>query len=292
LYWSERTGTPQAFRLDLKTGESEILTKAQDLVGLSLTLAADERSFFYFDGPVLCRSNLSNLSSRTVYRLEQGWELFRGFTLSSDNRNAVLCEKSERKYRLRVVELSKGNARTILESENPHSDPLTRPRASQILFREGKDALCVVGFDGRRYRRLKLAEGGIGPAFWSAGGSSILYLNFPGERRKLNAIREHFPETNEDRLVSETSQFAAFSPDGDASVFIGASANRASPHILLLHRASKRELTLCEHRASNPAAVCPVFSPDSQQVYFQSDCHGKSAIYAMRVDRLVEKTET
>jgi len=35
-----------------------------------------------------------------------------------------------------------------------------------------------------------------------------------------------------------------------------------------------------------------MFSADSQRVYFQSDRHGKPAIYAIRVDRLVEKTET
>jgi oligogalacturonide lyase len=62
--------------------------------------------------------------------------------------------------------------------------------------------------------------------------------------------------------------------------------------VLLLLRATSRELTLCEHRASDPASVAPVFSPDSQRIYFQSDRHGKPAIYRMRVDTLVEKTET
>ncbi len=292
LYWSERTGTPQAFRMNLKTGESELLTKAESLEGSSLTLAPDERSFFYFDGSALYRSNFSNLSARAVYRIGEGWELGHGFTLSGDGRSATFFEKSQRKYRMRLVDLSRGDARTILESESPRSDPLPRPRISQVLFREGDDSLWLIGFDGRQYRRLKLNESGIGPAFWSADGSALLYLSFPEQGRRLNAIREHVPETGADRLIAETSQFVTFSPDGDASVFVGASGNRSSPHILLLLRASRRELTLCEHRASNPAAVCPVFSPDSQQVYFQSDCHGKNAIYAVRVDRLVEKTDT
>ncbi len=52
----------------------------------------------------------------------------------------------------------------------------------------------------------------------------------------------------------------------------------------------KRELTLCEHRASNPAMVAPMFSPNSQQVYFNSDIHGKPAIYRMDVDKLVAAT--
>jgi oligogalacturonide lyase len=51
-----------------------------------------------------------------------------------------------------------------------------------------------------------------------------------------------------------------------------------------------RELTLCEHRASNPSAVSPVFSPDSRRVYFQSDHEGKSALYSVNVEKLVEPT--
>jgi oligogalacturonide lyase len=48
---------------------------------------------------------------------------------------------------------------------------------------------------------------------------------------------------------------------------------------------------MCEHKASNPEAVAPLFSPDSQRIYFQSDRHGKAAIYSMHVEKLVEKTE-
>ena len=53
----------------------------------------------------------------------------------------------------------------------------------------------------------------------------------------------------------------------------------------------KRELTLCEHRASDPRITAPMFSPNSQRIFFQSDRDGKLAIYAMTVDRLVEATE-
>ena len=54
----------------------------------------------------------------------------------------------------------------------------------------------------------------------------------------------------------------------------------------------RRELTLCEHRAKDPRTVSPIFSPNSQRVFFQSDRDGKMAIYSMVVDRLVESTET
>jgi oligogalacturonide lyase len=58
-----------------------------------------------------------------------------------------------------------------------------------------------------------------------------------------------------------------------------------------LLRAGASERTMCEHKADNAEAVAPLFSPDSQRIYFQSDRHGKAAIYSMHVERLVEKTE-
>jgi len=75
-------------------------------------------------------------------------------------------------------------------------------------------------------------------------------------------------------------------------VFVGASANVASPHLLLLLRTSGRELTLCEHAAADPATVQPRFSADSRRVHFQSDRDGKPAIYTMRVEGLVEPTDS
>jgi oligogalacturonide lyase len=89
-------------------------------------------------------------------------------------------------------------------------------------------------------------------------------------------------------LVTPTSQFAAFSPNGDGSVFVGASRSKAQPDVMLLLRSGHSEMTLCEHHASQPAQVCPVFSPDARRVYFQSDRQGKPAIYSVNVELLVE----
>jgi oligogalacturonide lyase len=38
--------------------------------------------------------------------------------------------------------------------------------------------------------------------------------------------------------------------------------------------------------------VAPIFSPSSQRIFFESDRHGKPAIYTMSVERLVEETES
>ena len=61
--------------------------------------------------------------------------------------------------------------------------------------------------------------------------------------------------------------------------------------MLLLLRTTRREFSLCEHKATKPELVSPIFSPDSQRIYFQSDRHGKPALYQVRVNRFVEETE-
>ncbi len=127
---------------------------------------------------------------------------------------------------------------------------------------------------------------------WSADGRTVLYLSFPEDRKQLNNIREFEPDTNEDRFVANTSQYVCFDRNGDASVFAGASGSKASPYVLLLVRAAKRELALCEHKAGDPSQVAPVFSPNSQRVFFHSDRNGKIAIYSVRVERLVEETDS
>ena len=53
---------------------------------------------------------------------------------------------------------------------------------------------------------------------------------------------------------------------------------------------TRRELTLCEHHSSDPFTVTPIFSPDSQRVFFQSDRDGKPALYRVQVERFVEET--
>jgi oligogalacturonide lyase len=137
-----------------------------------------------------------------------------------------------------------------------------------------------------------VAEGGIGPALWSPEGRSIFYLSYPSDPHKLHALREFVPDSNEDTAVADTSQFVGIGRNADATVFVGASGSKASPYVLLLVRIVKRELTLCEHHASDPAMVSPVFAPNSQHVYFGSDRHGKPAIYSIAVEKLVEETET
>jgi oligogalacturonide lyase len=205
---------------------------------------------------------------------------------------AALVEQKPGSSRLRLITMRTGTVATLAEGSDPISDPLPRPKRAGMLYRRGADELWLVNFDGAQNRKLRLAAGGLGSAMWSADGRTVLYLNFPATPKQLNNIRECTPDTNEDKPIANTSQFVALNRNGDSSVFIGASGSKASPYILLLVRSVKRELTLCEHRASDPRMVAPIFSPNSQRIFFQSDRDGKMAIYAMTVDRLVAETET
>jgi oligogalacturonide lyase len=291
IYSSDRSGALQAYRLDLKNGQSRALSAAPELIASSLTLAPDEREFAYLAGRSLYMGRMNGEHTREVYRLEEGFNFGTGFSLSDDGLVSALVEEKPGMSRLRLITMRTGTAETLLESPDPIADPQPRPKRAGLLYRKG-DELWVVNYDAAQNRKLHIAAGGLGTPLWSADGRTIDYLNIPGDKKQLNNIREFTPDTNEDQFVSSTSQFVAFNRNSDTSVFVGASGSKASPYMLLLVRSVKRELTLCQHRASDPRQVTAFFSPNSQRVIFQSDRDGKPAIYSIAVDRLVEETET
>jgi oligogalacturonide lyase len=290
LCGSDRTGSPQGFRLDLKSGEMKQMTQIEGLDPSTLTLLPDNRSFCYLAGRSLYILNDSNLKERALYQAPEGWEPAGGMSVGPDGTHVTLVERRGETSRLRMVTLGQGAARTVIESPFPMSAPMARPMRAQILYRQGGEALWMVNADGTQNRKLRVAAGGIGTPNWSTDGKTVLYLNFPEDRTQLNNLREFTPDTGVDKMIGKTSQFAAFGANRDASVFVGASRN-TSRAVLLLLRTGASERTMCEHKAGNAEAVAPLFSPDSQRIYFQSDRHGKAAIYSMHVERLVEKTE-
>ena len=287
---SDRAGNPQAFRLDLKSGEMRQWSEVEGLDGGTLTLSPDNRSYLFFAGRSLYSAAIPNLKERELYTIPEGWERAGGMSVGPDGTHAAFVERKDETHRLRMVTLVQGIARTVLEAPVAMADPIARPMRAQLLYRQGADGLGMVNMDGTQNRKLKLAAGGIGTPNWSPDGKTLLYLNFPEDRKQLNNLREFTPDTGADKLIGKTSQFAAFGANRDATVFVGASRN-SSPAILLLLRTGRSERTMCEHKASKPELTSPLFSPDSQHIYFQSDRHGKMAIYCMRVDKLVEKTD-
>ena len=291
LYSSDRSGSAQAFRMDLKAGGTRQLTEVEDLDGASLTLTPDNRSFCYFAGRALYVTSLATLHERELYQVPEGWERCPGMSVGPDGTHATFAERQGDASRLRMVPFVPGPARTVVEAPFAMADPIARPMRAQIAYRQGDEALWLVNADGQQNHKLRAAEGIVGPANWATDGKTLLYLNFPVDPKQLNAIREQTPDTNTDKLLAKTSQFVQFGSNRDTTVFVGASRNVASPHILILLRVTHRELTLCEHKASHPETVDPIFSPDSQRIFFQSDRHGKPAIYSMQIQKFVEKTE-
>jgi oligogalacturonide lyase len=277
VHWSSRDGTPQAFHLDLKTGQSRQLTDAAALDPASISLSPDEKTLTFFDGTDLCETNLSGSHPRILYKASER----RGVTVAADG--SILFAEGGKAMRV-----LKQHAAVVAEDGDVDL-VLARPRLAQIVYRSA-GGLWLANLDGTGKRQLRLEPGETGEILWTPSGRSLIYLHIPDNSNDLITLRENLPDEGTDKEIARTSQFATVSANGDASVFAGASRSKATAYVLLLLRVTRRELTLCEHRASDPRMVSPVFSPDSQSVFFVSDRHGKAAVYRVHVEKFVEST--
>ena len=294
VFSSAREGTPQVYRMDLHSMEWRVLSNAAAVDPGSVALTADERSVVYFDGPALKMTPAAGGAEKTLYRVAEGNARGEGSALSDEGTRVIFAERAGAKWLLRAVVLPRGkqaaHAMTLAALDGPVSHPLPRARTGQILYGTGEQ-LRVVTPNGPMVKLPAPRDGRYLAAHWGPDGTWIQTLEVPKDGRQLTTLHELKPETGEDRLIAKTSNFADCRANGDSSVFVGASRNISAPYVLLLLRATRRELTLCEHKASDAAKVAARFSPDSQSVFFQSDRHGKSAIYRMPVERFVEETD-
>jgi oligogalacturonide lyase len=284
LFSSDRNGVLAPFQVDLRTGLARQLAETANLQPRSLSLDGRERILHFVDGGRLRRLNLGNKKIETVVEdvtcfsvdAAPGMALF-----------AVRAGKLERWAEGKATVLSEDAAAGDL-----NTGCLARPGATSCLFtRESADSREF--WHASAGKPVLLAKGQISNPFWAADGRALLFLRaIPKENTVVSEIHELAVEANgapgAERLVCPTSQFACFAPNGDGSVFVGASRGRAQPDIVLLLRTPAREMTLCEHRAKQAETVSPVFSPDSRRVYFESDRQGKTAIYSVNVELLVE----
>ena len=287
LYASDRSGSVQAYRLDLKTGESRQLTNATALDPFTLSWTPNEKAVAYFDGP---RLQVQDKRLNTVYSAEQEWEHVLPYTLSDTGQHAAVVERRAGRYRTRVVEVRSREARTIFEASEPVRHLRFRPKRNALLYNHN-GGLWVVNFDGRGSQRLPIAEGDAGDAQWSADGRTVHYLLTPKDRPRSVYLRELNVETNEDKAIGLTTQFLSFARNGDSTVFAGLSRSIGAPYVLLLIRAASREMTVAEHKASDASKAAVLFSANSQRLYYHTDREGKFAIYMIALERFIEQTD-
>jgi len=283
IFSSDRRGSLAPFQLDLHTGLVSQLAKPEKLQPESLCLNGKRNAIYFLDGDTLQEVMLSNRRSRVLVENVSSFCEMGG---ASDGTPSFVIVRQGR-----LETLNSGSKVLAHEVE---SFCLTRPGGRGCVFQKVASAaqreLWYASFSAPANPVL-LARGKMTNPVWAPDGKALLFLR---EVARPNGVASEIhsvsPEAPTEQRVAATSQFAAFSPNADASVFVGASRSKAQPTVLLLVASVQREFTLCEHRASHPAAVSPVFSPDSKRVYFQSDHEGKSALYSVNVESLVEST--
>jgi oligogalacturonide lyase len=289
---TERTGSLQLQRLDLKSGQSRVLTAASHLHPSAFALSADDRTAYYLDGAGVFSVSLGNL------RVSQLWEsaspIEQTASLApSDDGTALWFALNAGDGALMKLRLgSKADAEQILRHDGGILELAPNPRRALVVWRSRDGSAWLCEHDGGNKRRLDVPSGNVLQALWSADGNSVLYLHDPGVQGEAVSIREQEVDSRADRLVAKTSQFACFARNANATVFAGASRSKASPYALLLLRLTHRELTLCEHRSRDASSSAIAFSPDSQRLLFQGDREGQPAVYSIKLERLVEKTES
>ena len=283
IFSSDRNGALSPFQVDLRSGVVRQLATGRELLAESLCLDPKEHWLYFLDGARLLRTDITKKEAR-----HQAAE-----TLSSEVTSFSISPAG-------IVFLIRGGTLQHLDDTGTPA-VLASGAGKTCLAQPGSGKGCLFTRELAPLERefwyaapaatkpVLLAKGNISNPFWAPDGQSLTFLrDVTNSETTLAEIHEVGIDGTGERCVSPTSQFASFSPNFDGSVFVGASRSKAQPNVVLLLRTAKREMTLCQHHASKPTAVTPVFSPDARRVYFQSDEEGKPAIYSVNVELLIE----
>jgi Tol biopolymer transport system component len=283
VFSSNRAGRLAPFQVDLRNGVLRQIAEAEKLDPRSLCLDRLQKSVYFLDGDHLCEAPLGKSGGQTLadgvtwFRLGQDGVMF-----------AIRGGK--------VMYRESGGFKVVAGAEQA-VECWPQPGGAGCLFARatgGEDSeFWYAQMKGVTQPAKLLAKGRIRTPFWDADGQSILFLRDVTDKASVVKAEIHqCGLSGEEKCLAPTSQFVAFSPNGDCSVFVGASRSHAQPNVLLMLRSPNREMTLCEHASKHPADVLPSFSPDSRRVYFESEHEGNPAIYSVNVEYLVEPIAT
>lgn len=279
LFSSDRAGAAMPYRANLRTGSVTPVAEAKALATRSLSLDWRDRELYLIDARELKAVELSRPHSRRIAEDIDDFHV-------AGPRDEVVVRKGQK-----LQLLTQRGALPI--ADGAASRGIVKPTGGGCVFARqetpGESEFWYVGFDGGN--PLLLTKGTVTAPFWRPDGKTLLFLrDVKRPRYVASELREVALDGSPERRLGETSQFAAFAPNGDGSVFVGASRSKAQPNVVLLLRQPHREMVLCEHRAKQAALVSPAFSPNSQRVYFESDREGNWALYSVNVEALVEQT--
>ncbi|MBX9603175.1 MAG: oligogalacturonate lyase family protein [Bryobacteraceae bacterium] len=290
LFASDRFGSPQVLRMDLKTLQARAVSEAAEINPHLISLLPDERGYCYFDGNSLMLAPPGGGKGRALWQVSPGYEPGDALAVADDSQNVAVVERNGSRHRLVWINLKGGSPKVLVECEEALSEVSFRPVQMSLAYRRGEAGLWTCPLDGEA-RELRKADGRIRSLQWNTDGQALVYLHLPEAGSFRSEIREVTPQ-GEDKLVARTSQYIQFSRNADGTVLAAASGSKAAPYVLIMVRRVRRELALCEHKASDPERVSIRFTPNSQRVLFGSDRDGKPALYLMNVERLVEETES
>ena len=326
LLASEHSGTRQIYRLNLPKGDMLQLTQGPGIHSYSAAMDARRRDFFYLQQDTLKQASPRGGREKVLYRSPTGWRPTGHLTVSDDGRFAALVEikpgqqvdgfeeqfRRQPRCRIQVVDVERKANWTAAEQDHWLAHPQFRPRTRDLLYaHEGPwghvdGRLRFSSLDGKYKRNLRPRQGEeeIGHEFWFRYGAEVCYVFYPDASGRGAEIRCVDPASGQERTLSRCSKFGWVSGNQAGSALVGASRSLAGPNIYVLFPQLRREVTLAEHSSSGkpyPIAGAkredpyaswpePVFSADSEWIYFVSDREGKPAVYSMNVSDLVEAT--
>ncbi len=136
LYCSDRSGSVQVWRMDLKNGESHLLSPGAPVLPDSVTFLPDDRFWAFADAE---RVNVVRGNKlKTVYRAEGQWRISGQLAIGDDASLASVTEERDGRFRLRVFGTSRStDPHTLFEADQPVLFSRIRPKRSAVLYNPG-----------------------------------------------------------------------------------------------------------------------------------------------------------